>query len=107
MTRRVMWVCRRVGGVAVLTLGAVAVWLPGSAPPATAAPGRNSPAWSTSQSTAGATGTTYTYTFKITGGAAIGAGGLFRGRGLCGLFLVRVVRFYRGALVAVARVMKR
>ena len=68
MTRRVMWVCRRAGGVAVLTLGAVAGWLPASAPPATAAVGLNTLAWSTSQSTAGATGATYTYSFNTTGG---------------------------------------
>jgi hypothetical protein len=68
-TRRVAWLCRYFGGVAVLTLGAVAAWLLGSAPPATAASPLNNPTWSTSRSTVGAAGASYTYTFKNTGAA--------------------------------------
>ena len=62
------WLCRRLGGVAVLTLGAMAAW-PWSAPPAIAASPLNNPTWSTSQSTVGATNASYTYTFKNTGAA--------------------------------------
>src|SRR6266496_4771253 len=67
--RRVAWLCRRLGGVAVLTLATVAAWLPVSAPPATAVSPLSNPTWSTSRSTTAATGASYTYTFKHTGGA--------------------------------------